>query len=339
MSKSPLTQAGIAAASLTFTSTHAAHAADVYKGKTIVVTVGFGPGGGYDRYGRLLARHIGRHIPGKPTVVVKNLPGAGSLKSVQYLRTVAPKDGTAIVIFNFGQITRSLVLPSKKIKVDFRDFAWIGSINRDLSVCYVRKGIGGDNLATLAKRPRVNFGLTSVGSASYFNQSMMRGIFGIKLKQIAGYSGSKQKQLAIERHELDGDCGAWSSVPADWLRDKKIDVLLRYSPLKPADMPATIPFAGDIAKTASDKQIIKLLTGASELGRPFIAPKELAKDRLAILRTAFGATMKDTVFTADAKKQRLPVSPIVGKEAVATIKEIYSIPSDVVKKAKLIFKK
>jgi tripartite-type tricarboxylate transporter receptor subunit TctC len=314
-------------------------AAEIFQGKTISVIVGFGPGGGYDTNARLLARHMAAKIPGKPTMVVKNMPGAGSLKSVQHLSTTAPKDGTTIVTFNFGQITSSRVMPNKKIQVDFRDFAWIGSISRDLSVCYVRKGIGGDSLANLAKRDQVNFGLTSPGSASFFNQTMLRGVFGVKLKQIAGYSGSKGKQLAIERGELDGDCGAWSSVPDDWLKNNKIDVLLRYSPLRPDDMPASIPYALDLAKSDDDRKIIILLTGAAELGRPYIAPKALAPDRLAIFRTAFAATMKDAAFSAEAKKQGLPVSPIIGADAEKTLSEIYNMPPEVVAKAKGLIKR
>lgn len=319
--------------------TTAAPAADVFQGKTINVIVGFGPGGGYDTNARVLARHMAGHIPGKPTMIVKNMPGAGSLKSVQFLRTSAPKDGTTIVTFNFGQITSSRVMPNKKIQVDFRDFSWIGSISRDISVCYVRKGIGGENLTSLAKRPQVNFGLTSPGSASFFNQTMLREVFDVKLKQIAGYSGSKGKQIAVERGELDGDCGAWSSVPDDWLKNNKIDVLLTFSPIRPDDMPKAVPYALDIAKTADDKKIVTLLTGAAELGRPYIAPKELAADRLAIFRTAFTATMKDAAFNAEAKKLGLPVSPIIGADAETTLKEIYDMPAAVVAKAKAMIKR
>lgn len=316
-----------------------ATAADPYQGKTLTITVGFGAGGGYDANARLLARFYGNHIPGKPSVVVKNMPGAGSLKSVDYLRTTAPKDGTAITAFNFGQITSSRVAPNKKLNIDFRDFAWIGSISRDISVCYVRKGIGGESIASLAKRPQVNFGLTAAGSASFFNQTMLSNVFGVKIKQIAGYEGSKAKQLAVERGELDGDCGNWSSIPDDWLKNKKIDILLTFSPIRPDDMPASVPFALDIAKTDADKKIIVLLTGAAEIGRPYIAPKEVPADRVSILRTAFAATMKDPAFNAEAKRQGLPVSPLVGEEAVKTLNEIYDMPPEIVARAKSLIKK
>lgn len=317
----------------------AAGAADVFQGKTINIYVGFGAGGGYDINARTLARYMPAHVPGKPVMVVKNMPGAGSLKSVQFLQATAPKDGTAITAFNFGQITSSRVAPNKKINVDFRNFSWIGSISRDISVCYVRKGIGGESLASLTKRPQVNFGLTSVGSASFFNQTMLRGVFGLNLKQIAGYEGSKAKQIAVERGELDGDCGNWSSIPDDWLKGNKIDILLTYSPIRPSDMSKSVPYALDLAKSDDDKKIVILLTNAAELGRPYIAPKELAKDRLEILRTAFAATMKDAAFNAEAKKLGLEVSPIVGEEAVKMLNEIYDMPAAVVERAKGLLKK
>lgn len=322
------------AAALGVTVPAGAKAQTAFGGKTIKITVGFGPGGGYDAYGRLLGRHIGGHIPGKPRVVVQNMPGAGSLKAVQYLKTSAPRDGTAIVTFNFGQITRSLVMPPKKFKVDFRDFAWLGSIDRDVSVCYVWKSrFSIETLADLPTAGNLNFGLTAPGSASYFNQSMLKGVFGAKIKQVKGYRGSKAKQIAIERGELDGDCGAWSSVPQDWLRDGKVTVLLRYSPVKPESMPASIPYAVDVAPNEDTKKIIRLLTQAAEVGRPFITHKDAPADRLAILRQAFDATMKDPAFLADAKKQRRDVSPMTAKEAVAAIESVYALPADIVAKA------
>ncbi len=225
-----LLAAAVMAMGLTQVST--AQADDFYKGKNISVTVGFGPGGGYDAYGRLLARHWGPHIPGHPQVIVQNMPGASSLKAVQYLETVAPTDGTSVVIFNFGQITNSIVNPPKNIKVDFRNFAWIGSMNRDVSVCYVWKARfpGIKNAADLNKAKNINYGLTGVGSASYFNQALLLGVFDAPLKQVKGYKSSKEKQIAIERGELDGDCGDWTSVPDDWVRDGKVTWLLKSSP-------------------------------------------------------------------------------------------------------------
>jgi tripartite-type tricarboxylate transporter receptor subunit TctC len=313
-------------------------AADFYKGKTIKVSIGFGPGGGYDAYGRLLARYWGNHIPGHPQVIAQNMPGASSLKAVQYVQTVAPADGTAVVIFNFGQITNSIVNPSNKIKVDFRDLAWIGSMNRDVSVCYVWKDRFPTirNAADLNKVKTINYGLTGVGSASYFNQAMLLGVFDAPLKQVKGYKSSKEKQIAIERGELDGDCGDWTSVPGDWVRDGKVTYLMKSSPSTPEGLNPSIPYAGDIAATQEKKQIVKLLSAAGDIGRPFITRKEVPADRLQVLRAAFDATVKDAKLLAESKRIGRPISPMTAEEARKTLAELYAMPTEVIAKAKAI---
>jgi tripartite-type tricarboxylate transporter receptor subunit TctC len=317
---------------------YTAQAADLFKGKTIKVSIGFGPGGGYDAYGRLLARHWGQHIAGNPQVIAQNMPGASSLKAVQYLQVRAPKDGTAVVIFNFGQITNSIVNPSKTIKVDFREFAWIGSMNRDVSVCYVWKDRFPSikNAADLNKAKRINYGLTGVGSASYFNQAVLLGVFDAPLKQVKGYKGSKEKQIAIERGELDGDCGDWTSVPKDWVRDGKITYLMKSSPSSPEGINPTIPYAGAIASSDEKKQIVKLLSAAGDIGRPFITRKEVPADRLKLLRTGFDAAVKDPALLAESKKIGRPISPMTAKEAQETLVELYAMPKNIIAKAKTI---
>ncbi len=316
----------------------AAHAQNAFKDKTVSITVGFGPGGGYDAYARLLARYWGAHIPGKPQVIVQNMPGAGSLKAVQYLQAAAPKDGTAVVIFNFGQITNSIVTPSQKVKVDFRDFAWIGSMNRDVSVCYVWKSRFPtvSNAADLNKVKNINYGLTGVGSASYFNQAMLLGVFEAPLRQVKGYKSSKEKQIAIERGELDGDCGDWTSVPDDWLRDNKLTFVMKSSPSTPEGMDSKVVYAGDIAATEEKKRIVKLLTAAGDIGRPFITRPEVPADRLNALRAAFDATMKDPKLLAESKKTARPISSMTAKEATEALAELYAMPADIVAKAKAI---
>ena len=331
VAKQGILPAALAAALFMFSGL--ATAADQFQGKTVNLIVGFGPGGGYDEYARMLARHMGKHIPGKPSLIVQNMPGAASLKSVQYLQTTAPKDGTAIVTFNFGQITNSLVMPPKDMNLDFRDFAWISSMNRDVSVCYVWKDrFAARTVLDLAKAERVNYGLTGVGSGSYFNQMMLILVFDVPLKQIKGYTSSKEKQIAIERGELDGDCGEWSSVPADWLRDDKLAMLLRYSTHASHDMPASIPYAGDLAQTPEKKQIVKLLTSATDMGRPFITRKDVPSDILAILRKAFADTMVDRELIAEAKKTDRELSPMSPKDIEAALEELYALPVDIVRK-------
>ena len=155
----------------------------------------------------------------------------------------------------------------------------------------------------------LHFGLTSVGSSSDVNQKILKNIFGVDIQQVPGYPGSAEKRLAIERGELDGDCGAWSSTPEDWIAKKEIVTLDRSAPIVPPDMPASVPYVVDIAPTPRDRAIIRFLVASGDVGRPFIASSAVPADRMKILRAAFDATMKDPDFLADAAKQRLPVSP------------------------------
>ena len=203
-------------------------AATFYKGKTVRLVVGFTPGGGYDVYARALGRHFGRHIPGNPTVVVQNMPGAASLKSVQYLTAGAPTDGTLITTFNPGLLTQSLTSPDK-VPVKFLDYAWIGNVSEDFRVCFTWNGTGIKNWQDFLAKDRVTFGNTGVGTSAYIDDRMLSDLFGVKLHAVMGYPGSADKRVAIERGELDGDCGSWTSMPEDWLRDNKITLLIRFS--------------------------------------------------------------------------------------------------------------
>jgi tripartite-type tricarboxylate transporter receptor subunit TctC len=308
-----------------------------YRGKTVNIVVGFSPGGGYDAYARLLAGYYGRHIPGNPQVVVQNMPGAASLRSIQYLDTNAPSDGTAIVIFNFGQITSSLVMPPENMDLDFRRFAWIGSMNQDVSVCYVWKDRFSnvkDALELAKTGKQVIYGVTGVGSASWFNQALMKGIFEVNLKQVAGYPGSKDKQLAVERGELDGDCGEWSSVPENWNASGNIAHMMRSSRFTPVGMPPEIPWAVELAPTQEKKQMVRLLTAASDIGRPFITRRDTPADRILTLRTAFNNALKDPVLVAEADRTGRPVSPMNAEEIMEALEELYTIPKEIVAKTR-----
>ena len=310
-------------------------AATYFKGKEMKLTVGFTPGGGYDAYTRLLARHYGRFIPGNPSAIVVNMPGASSLKSVQYLNAGAPKDGTAMTAFNPGLIVQSLTIP-EKIKVKFTDFAWIGSISEDLRVCYAWHETGIKTWDDMLKAKQVIMGDTGAGSSSYVNQKMLQELFDVKLKQILGYPGSAEKRLAIERRELDGDCGSWTSIPEDWTRDKKVNIVLRFSPHVALGLPESTTFAGDLLKDPLKKQTFQLLAASADIGRPVIAPKEVPADRLRVLREAFNAAVKDPQFLADAAKQKLLVTPMTGEEVEKALLEIYKAPANVIAMAKEI---
>ena len=311
-----------------------ASAQDFYKGKTLNILVGFTAGGGFDVNARLLARHIGRHIPGNPSVVVQNMPGAAGLKSVLYVDAVAPKDGTVIDIFNFGNISDSRLMP-ERVKADFRKFSWLGSISQDLTVCYVWHAIGIKTLAE-AKGRGLIMGLTATGSSSDVNQRILREVFGVPVKQVAGYPGSAEERLAVERGELDGDCGSWSSLPAEWVDGRKIVPIIKSSEIELPGLPPGVPYSVAIAPTERDRAIIKLLVAPGEVGRPFIASAAVPAERMQILRAAFDATMKDPQFLADAAKLRMPVLPKSAEEALKIVNEIYATPDDIVQAARKV---
>jgi tripartite-type tricarboxylate transporter receptor subunit TctC len=309
--------------------------ASFYKGKTFRIVVGFSPGGGYDVYARLLGRHIGRHIPGNPTVVVQNMPGAASLKSVQYLTAGAPNDGTLITTFNPGLIVQSLTSP-EKVPVKFLEHAWIGNVSEDFRVCYTWNATGIKSWNDFMARPKVTFGNTGVGTSAYIDNRIVSELMGAKLHGIQGYPGSADKRLAIERGELDGDCGSWTSLPEEWIKDNKITVLVRFSKIVLPGMPPNAAYAGDLIKDAKKRQVFNLLTAGATIGRPYIASAEVPADRLAALRKAFDDTVKDPEFLAEAAKLNLTVTPMKGTDVEAAIREVYKAPADVVAAAKEI---
>jgi tripartite-type tricarboxylate transporter receptor subunit TctC len=321
------------------TSTVAAQAqsdsSSFYKGKTIRLIVGFSPGGGYDANARLLARFMGAHIPGSPNILVENMPGASSLKSVQYLET-APKDGTVIVAFNAGLVIQSQVDPNN-FRIKLTNYSWLGSIGQEIRMCYMRAETGVKTFAQLQQQPGLSFGETGVGSAGYIDQGIMRIILGVKLKTIIGYPGSADKVLAVARGELDGDCASYTSVPPDWIQNNRINMIYRSTkPIMPG-MPADLPYIMDLVKTPGEKSLINLLLSPNIIGRPYMAAKGIPKDRLAILRDGFSATLKDPEFMAAATSANLTmIGPMTGDEAATYIAQLYSVGPDVIAEAKTI---
>ncbi len=194
---------------------------DFYKGKTVNIIVGFTPAGGYDVNGRAVARHIGKHIPGNPNVIVQNQPGAGSLSAVRNLDATLPRDGTAIVVFNPGLVTQSIVQP-ETVKVDFRNIAWVGVVAADYRVCYGFGPNGVKTWADMMSRKAFILGSTGKGAGNYINGATLRQVFNAPVRQILGFPGSAEQRIAIERGELDGDCGAYASIPIAWVNEKKV---------------------------------------------------------------------------------------------------------------------
>jgi hypothetical protein len=224
----------------------------------------------------------------------------------------------------------------EKVKVDFRKFSWIGSISQDLTVCYAWHTLGTKTLAALKQHGPVHMGLTGAGTSSDINQKILKEIFKVPVEQVAGYPGSAEERLAVERGELDGDCGAWSSLPQEWIGGRKIDPITRSGAIVPPDLSPDVPYSADIAPSDRDRDIIRLLTASGQVGRPFIASLAVPADRIRILRNAFNATVQDPAFIADAQSLRLPVSPKSGEEALQTVEGIYATPDAIVRAARKI---
>lgn len=312
-----------------------AQAEEFYAGKTITLLVGYAAGGGYDINARMLSRHLGDHIPGHPAVLVVNMPGAGTLRALEYLQRTAPKDGTVIGLFDFTQITNSLLTP-QKVPVDFRKFKWIGSIAKDLAVCYVWHTRNAKTLADVQKLSVVHMGRTNPGSSSDLEQKIFSKIFKVKVQSVAGYAGSSEAVLAVERGELDGGCLTWSSLPPNWMAQNKIAPILKLSSATAPDLPASVPNALDVAPDKKSQQIIRVLTASGEVGKPFVVPLSVPDDRVAILRDGFAATVKDPAFLADAERLHQPVSPTLGSNAAKILDDIYATPPDVVDAARAV---
>src|ERR1700676_3359634 len=251
---------------------YAVAADDFFKGKTVTLVVGYSAGGGYDQYARALARHLGSAIPGRPSVLVQNMPGAASLTAVRTLDANAPKDGTVVTTYDPGLISESFASPDV-FKVRFSDYQWIGTMLRDIRICYAWAATGIKTWDDMMKRKEFLIGTTAKGSNAYVNGAILRKIFNAPVRQIAGYPGSNEQRLALERGELEGNCGSWSAMPQDWLVHDKINPLVRFSPKRPADMSASVPFISDLATTRGQTDLLAVLNASAELGRPFIVAK------------------------------------------------------------------
>lgn len=308
---------------------------EFYKGKDITLYVGYSPGGGYDTYSRTIARHLGRHIPGNPGFVVKNRPGAGSLKLANELFNTLPKDGSVIGIIGRG-IPMEPLLGNKKAKFDPRKGNWLGSANNEVSVCVAWHKTPIKKFEDLFTRGMI-VGGTGPGADTDSFPKVLNNILGTKLKLITGYPGGNEILLAMERGEVEGRCGySWSSAKSRkgaWLREKKMIVLLQMSMQKHPEMP-DVPLVIDYAKTENDRKAMELIYARQIMGRPFLIPPGVPADRVKALRTAFDATMKDPAFQADAKKQKLELAPISGAEVNKILDKLYASSPAVVALAK-----
>lgn len=313
-----------------------ARADDFYNRKTITLIPGFSAGGGYDAYDRLLATKLSEHIPGRPTVVVQNMPGAGSLTAVRALQSTLPQDGTAAVTFNPGLITDSIVEP-EKVGLDFRQFAWVGIFTPDFRVCYGYGDKAPAAWSDLLRRDQFVLGTTAKGDGAYINAAMMRDVLGAPIKIVLGFPGSAEQRIAIEQGELDGDCGTFSSIPSNWLREGKVHAFVRFTRERRPEMPEGAAFIEDLAKTDAQRALLNFFDGENEIGRVLIMSNKVPADRLALMRKAFDETLRDPAVAAEAARENLPLNPVSGDEAAQIVARMASAPSEIVSKARKIF--
>jgi tripartite-type tricarboxylate transporter receptor subunit TctC len=334
---SVLLMSGLILAAAPFEAT-TAQAQEAYRGKTLSVQIGYGAGGGYDTYGRLLARYMGKHIPGNPVLVPKNMPGAGSMKLANYLYVTAPKDGTEFGIIGNGVILEPL-LGGAGAQFDPTKFSWLGSLDKFVEIGVVRSNARAQSLEDAMKTEMV-VGSTGSKSGTNLYPILLNNILGTKFKIVKGYTGTKEMTLAVERGELDGFLG-WCvscilSEKPDWVREKTVKVFVQTALEKDPRFPDAA-MVMDYIKNEEDRKIMTLFLSNAEMSRPFVAPPNIPRDRFAILRAAFEASARDPNMVADAKKMNLDINLMTGETIDKLIETIYNSPKSVVEKASAIF--
>ncbi|MGE3246271.1 MAG: Bug family tripartite tricarboxylate transporter substrate binding protein [Beijerinckiaceae bacterium] len=313
-------------------------AAQEYKAKQVKMVIGFGPGGGYDRWARTIAQYIGNHLPGKPTVVSQNMPGAGSFVALNWLASIAPKDGSVIAAVArdapLGPLTGN-----KNARFDTLKLSWIGTPTSETNVCIAHKNAKVKSVEDLMKQELL-VADTGPGTGTHVYPIVLREILGMKFKLISGYQSSSTAFLAMERGEVDGICESYDSVgnkKPDWIPNGTVKVLFQAGTAPEPHIKA--PYILDFAKTDEQKKALKFLYAGQGIGRPYVAPPGLPPAILKAMRDAFNATMKDPAFRADAKKQRLDVEPKTGEQLKQLVEEIYATPKDLVAKIGALIKK
>jgi tripartite-type tricarboxylate transporter receptor subunit TctC len=308
--------------------------AEFYKGKTIELDISSSVGGGYDAYARMLARHIGRFIPGNPTVVPKNMEGAGGLRLANYLYNAAPKDGTAFATIYRGTVFEPL-LGGRGAQFDATRFTFIGSANNEVSVCVAWHTTGVTRFDEVLTKELV-VGASGPSADSYQFPKIVNGVLGTRFKIITGYPGGNDIDLAMERREVQGRCSwSWTSLKAThlpWVTQSKINILFQMGLSKHPDLP-DVPLIVDLAKSAEDGAILKLIFARQVMAWPYLAPPGTPQDRADALRKAFTDTMTDKDFLADAEKSRLEIRPVAGADIQRLVKEVYETPAAITQRA------
>lgn len=311
-------------------SAQAQSVADFYKGKNVTVYIGFSPGGTYDLFGRMVSRYIGKHIPGQPTVVASNMPGAGSLTATNWLYRAAPKDGTAMGIVS-QTMAMDEALKAKGVQYKAAEFNWIGRVTSNIEVHVIStksKGATFDG----AKTAEIPVASTGPGSPSDTYPKIMNDVLGTKFKIIRGFPGSTDGLLAIERGEVDGALTSWNTMKStrmNWLTEKRAVLLVQYVTARSPEL-KDVPTLVEMATNDADKKLLTFAVSSADIGRAILAPPGLPADRVAALRTAFDAAMKDPELLAEVNKANLDFEPLGGAELAKIVAEAAATDASVI---------
>ena len=303
--------------------------------KTVTIYVAGTAGGGIDLLGRALARHMGKYLPGNPSMVVQDMPGAGGIRAANFLAESAPKDGTAIGTFAGGPVIEPLI-GARNPGYDMSKFTWVGAVSKDVGVCLSFGNTPFKTVDDLRNKEMIVAG-TGAGSDSDTYPIILNQVLKTKIKLITGYLGTKETIMAIENGEVHGRCSvAYSALKMakpDWLSNKQINLIMQFGLEKSHDLP-DVPLALDLVKDPADRQLLELLMGTMAVARPFVAPPGLSPARATALRRAFDQTMKDPAFVAEAGQMQLDVEPTRGEDAQKIVEKMYATPPAVVERAK-----
>jgi tripartite-type tricarboxylate transporter receptor subunit TctC len=309
----------------------------VFAGKNVAMIIGFGPGGGYDLWARVVAAHIGKHLPGNPTVTPQNMPGGGSYRAASFIYHQAPKDGSAMALIARDAVLGPLTGESGAL-FDATKFSWIGTPATETNICIAYHTAPVKTVHDLTEQELI-VGDNGPGTGTDSYPKALNAILGFKFKLVGGYPSSADVFLAMERGEVQGICESLDSVMArrpDWISSGAISVLFQGG-IRPNPQLKGVPFVLDLAKTPEDKQAIEFLYVGQGIGRPFIAPPDLPPPTLKVLRDAFDATMKDPAFIAEAAKRKYALDPEDGATLEALVKKAYATPKPIIERiAKLI---
>ena len=322
----------------------AAAQADFYRGKQINLVIGAFPGGGYDTYGRLLARHLGKHIPGNPVIVPQNMGGAAGGRAASFLDTTAPKDGTTIGAILPGNVLEPLLGEKRTLGFDPSRFIYLGSASADVFLCIVRADAPVKSFAEVLEKEAI-LGATGEGGSNKAFPAMLNNVVGAKFRLVSGYPGTREVVLAIEKGEVHGICGmSWSSISVerrDWVEKGFVRIIVQeHATGHPMVNRMGVPLAVDFARTPQDRQLMELVYSQEVFGRPYILPAGVPPERVEMLRRAFAAAFADKDLLAEAKRLNLDVEVVSGSELQALVTKIYATPAPIVERAReaLIYK-